>query len=107
MGKAKKLAAAGALVIGAKVAAVCGAGAVVSNWLDELFDSGRMVSAMWKASPAACSGSNVHCVMPSRSRRSTKMRPPWSRRRETQPVSVTSSPMLAARGSPQVRVCME
>ena len=45
LGKAKKLAAAGALVIGAKVAAVCGAGAVVSNWLDELFDSGRMVSA--------------------------------------------------------------
>lgn len=45
MGKAKKLAAAGALIIGAKVAAVCGAGAVVSSWLDELLDSGRIVSA--------------------------------------------------------------
>ncbi len=45
MGKAKKLAAAGALILGVKAAAVCGAGVVVSNWLEELFDSGKMVSA--------------------------------------------------------------
>ena len=45
MGKAKKLAAAGVLLLGVKAAAVCGAGAAISGWLDEFFDSGRMVSA--------------------------------------------------------------
>lgn len=45
MGKARKLAAAGLLVIGVKVAAVCGAGAVVSSWVDDIVSSGRMVTA--------------------------------------------------------------
>ena len=45
MGKAKKLAAAGVLLLGVKAAAVCVAGAAISGWLDEFFDSGRMVSA--------------------------------------------------------------
>ena len=45
MGKGKKLAAAGLLVIGVKAAALCGAGVVVSDWLEELFSSGRMVTA--------------------------------------------------------------
>ena len=69
--------------------------------------SGRIVSAILKASPSECSGSKVSCVMPSRSRRSQKIRPPWSRRRLTQPVRVTSSPTFSRRSSPQVRVCME
>ena len=34
--------------------------------------SGRMVSAILKASPSECSGSKLICVMPSRSRRSQK-----------------------------------
>ena len=38
---------------------------------------------------AARSGLNTICTRPSRSRRSTKMTPPWSRRRWTQPISVT------------------
>lgn len=45
MGKGRKLAAAGAAILALKAAAVCGAGAVASSWLEELFDSGRMVSA--------------------------------------------------------------
>ena len=45
MGKARKLAAAGLLVMGVKVAAVCGAGAVVSSWVDDIVSSGRMVTA--------------------------------------------------------------
>ncbi len=45
MGKGRKLAAAGLLVFGVKAAALCGAGAVVSSWLDEVFSSGRMVTA--------------------------------------------------------------
>ena len=45
MGKGKKLAAAGLLVLGVKAAALCGTGAVVSSWLDEVFSSGRMVTA--------------------------------------------------------------
>ena len=44
MGKGRKLAAAGAAILALKAAAVCGAGAVASSWLEELFDSGRMVS---------------------------------------------------------------
>ena len=45
MGKGKKLAAAWLLVLGVKAAALCGTGAVVSSWLDEVFSSGRMVTA--------------------------------------------------------------
>ncbi len=40
-------------------------------------------------------------AMPVRSRRSRKMRLPWSRRRFTQPISTTSCPASAARNSPQ------
>ena len=69
--------------------------------------SERMVSAAWKAVPPECSGSKETCVTPARSRRSTKIRPPWSRRCQTQPVSVTVWPMFSARSSPQVWVCME
>ena len=68
--------------------------------------SERMVSASWNVSSSQTSGSNSSWVTPSRSRRSTKIRPPWSRLCQTQPVSVTSSPMLASRSSPQVCVCM-
>ena len=46
----------------------------------------RSVSAIAKV--AARSGSQTTCTRPSRSRRSMKMTPPWSRRRWTQPVSV-------------------
>lgn len=45
MGRAKKLAIAGALLVGVKVAALCGAGGVVSGWLDEFFTSERMITA--------------------------------------------------------------
>ena len=45
MGNAKKLAAAGLLVLGVKAAAVCGAGAALAGWLDEIFTSGQVVSA--------------------------------------------------------------
>ena len=45
MGKGRKLAAAGALILAVKAAAVLGAGAAVSTWLDELADSGKIVSA--------------------------------------------------------------
>ena len=44
-GRARKLAAAGALLLGVKAAALCGAGAALSGWVDELVDSGRIVSA--------------------------------------------------------------
>ena len=43
-------------------------------------------------------------VMPVRSRRSRKMRLPWSRRRLTQPMRVTSLPVLGARRSPHMWV---
>src|SRR3954447_23923456 len=42
--------------------------------------------------------------MPVRSRRSRKMRLPWSRRRLTQPIRTTSLPASAARSCPQVWV---
>ncbi len=42
------------------------------------------------------SGLKTTWVSPSRSLRSTKMRPPWSRRRWTQPMSTTSAPLAAA-----------
>ena len=45
MGRGRKLAAAGALILGVKAAALCGAGAALSGWLDELAASGRMVTA--------------------------------------------------------------
>ena len=45
MGKGRKIAAAGALILAVKAAAVLGAGAAVSTWLDELADSGRIVTA--------------------------------------------------------------
>ena len=41
----RKLAAAGALILGVKAAALCGAGAVLSSWVEELADSGRLISA--------------------------------------------------------------
>lgn len=45
LGKGRKLAAAGLLVLGVKAAAVCGAGAVITSWLDEVISSGRIVTA--------------------------------------------------------------
>src|SRR5258707_1370854 len=42
--------------------------------------------------------------MPSRSRRSTKITPPWSRRRWTQPINTTVWPSSAARRAPPVWV---
>ena len=48
------------------------------------------------ANVAARSGLKTICTRPSRSRRSTKMTPPWSRRRCTQPISVTVVSEVAA-----------
>lgn len=47
------------------------------------------------------SGSHTTCTVPSRSRRSTKITPPWSRRRFTQPASVTVWPSWASVTRPQ------
>ena len=58
MGKGRKLAAAGAAILALKAAAVCGAGAVASSWLEELFDSGRMVSASTTAKNSTEKGSS-------------------------------------------------
>src|SRR5439155_21302463 len=52
----------------------------------------------WQA--RSVSGLNTICTSPSRSRRSTKITPPWSRRRCTQPPSTTSSPTRWAVISP-------
>ena len=48
------------------------------------------------ANVSARSGLKTICTRPSRSRRSTKMTPPWSRRRCTQPISVTVVSEMAA-----------
>ena len=53
-------------------------------------------SASAVANVAARSGSQTIWTRPSRSRRSMKMTPPWSRRRWTQPVSVTVWPRWLA-----------
>ena len=52
----------------------------------------------------ASSGWNTTCTTPSRSRRSMKVTPPWSRRCATQPQSVTSSPAWSSRSSPHACV---
>ncbi len=67
--------------------------------------SGRICSAVMKLS--AFSGSKRHCTMPVRSRRSTKMMPPWSRRLATQPAKTTSSPTWVSRNSPFMWVRIE
>ena len=69
-------------------------------WSAPMTHSPRMVDAIAVASGCA-SGSNTSWVMPSRSRRSMKIRPPWSRRFCTQPKRTTSRPMSLARSSPQ------
>ena len=55
--------------------------------------------APWLAANAASAaftcGSNLTCVMPLRSRRSTKRIPPWSRIESTQPTSETVALRLA------------
>src|SRR3954464_2900487 len=58
---------------------------------------------------SARSGSHTTCTYPSRSRRSTKITPPWSRLRLTQPHRVTVWPIRASVTRPQyvVRSCME
>ena len=61
--------------------------------------SGRTCSASACAS-ATRDGSKTSCTTPLRSRRSMKMRLPWSRRRATQPARRTSRPTSAARSSP-------
>ena len=53
---------------------------------------------------AATSGLKTTWVMPSRSRRSTKISPPWSRRVWTQPINVTCRPNSRLFSSPQVCV---
>jgi hypothetical protein len=47
------------------------------------------------------SGSQTICTSPSRSRRSMKITPPWSRRRWAQPISVTVWPISASLTRPQ------
>ena len=49
-----------------------------------------------------CPGSKVHCTMPVRSRRSMKIRPPWSRRLPTHPASLTTSPTSSADREPHM-----
>ena len=65
--------------------------------------SGRAASALAWAS-GETSLSRTTWVMPVRSRRSRKMRLPWSRRRLTQPMRVTVWPALVLRSSPQMCV---
>ncbi len=71
--------------------------------------SGRTCSPL--AWPSGVSSlSSTIWAMPVRSRRSRKMRLPWSRRRFTQPIRTTCWPAWAARNSPQcasVRDCLE
>src|SRR4051812_25710640 len=50
--------------------------------------------------PGAVSGWKTSCTTPERSRRSMKIKPPWSRRRCTQPATRTCSPSRAASSSP-------
>ena len=45
MGRWRKAALAAALLLGAKCAAALGAGAALTGWIDELAESGRMVTA--------------------------------------------------------------
>jgi hypothetical protein len=52
----------------------------------------------------AVSGLKTIWPRPSRSRRSMKITPPWSRRRCTQPQSTTSLPTCSRRSSPQASV---
>src|SRR6185503_11054577 len=51
-------------------------------------------------SACACSSRKTTCTMPDASLRSTKITPPWSRRRATQPASVTVVPACDARNMP-------
>ncbi len=53
------------------------------------------------AKVAARSGSQTTCTRPSRSRRSMKITPPWSRRRCAQPISVIVWPRSASLTRPQ------
>ena len=62
---------------------------------------------IWCASSAASGASSgliTSCVIPLRSRRSTKIRPPWSRRRATHPDRVSFSPTSSFVGSPAMWV---
>ncbi len=59
------------------------------------------------ANVSARSGSQTICAMPSRSRRSMKMTPPWSRRRCTQPSSTTGCASCSAVTRPQYWVRMK
>src|SRR5664280_3737743 len=61
--------------------------------------SGRTCSAAACASGAS-DGSNTSWTRPLRSRRSTKISPPWSRRRATQPARRTSRSTSVTRSSP-------
>ena len=64
-------------------------------------------SALEKSSAETQSGSTTTWVYPQRSRKSQKMRPPWSRLCHAQPVSTTSLPTSSLRSSPHVAVCMQ
>ncbi len=78
------------------------AGRRVTSPSTEMFHSGLSFSAAANTSPT--SGWKVTWVTPQRSLKSTKMSPPWSRRRFTQPASFTRSPAFRARNSPAVCV---
>ena len=68
--------------------------------------SERAASALaWAAGETSLS--RTTWVMPVRSRRSRKMRLPWSRRRLTQPMRVTVSPELVLRGVRRRCACAE
>ncbi len=59
----------------------------------------RLPASSWAASEY--SGLKTTWSSPERSRRSIKIRLPWSRRRWTQPATVMSDPTVDSRGSPQ------
>ena len=77
-------------------------GAAADFPLTATTNSGRAASAL--AWAAAIFSSTTIWAMPERSRRSRKMRPPWSRRRLTQPIRTTSCPASSARSSPHIPV---
>ena len=60
----------------------------------------RRLSAVAMTSADTFSGLITNCMIPSRSRRSIKIKPPRSRRRPTHPFKVISCPMCSSRTRP-------
>ena len=60
----------------------------------------RRLSAVAITSELTVSGLMTNCIIPSRSRKSIKIKPPKSRRRLTHPLRVSSCPMCSSRTRP-------